>query len=76
MKVKQPDHFARAVEKVFAKNGRIYVTDAVTLLQREHRAVVRIVKEKRLKAPTQTEEGHGFNMAIDNVLTALEKRRK
>lgn len=88
---RQPDRFERMVNNGAVTPGghSIYITDAIALLRREHRAMVRVVKKElmllkqKLAAQSETRPySHmlvartWLNIAEGNVIAALQRRAR
>jgi hypothetical protein len=90
MTTKKPDRFARVVKKEFdhrAETTHFHPRDiAVTLLRREHRAVVRLIHQLRLRArkaafdmvlANKCPEWHDAKIEVlDDLLAALARRAR
>jgi len=75
----KPDRFARAVAKSGIANEpsvEVATKKTIALLRREHKAVVRLVKILHDKRPILHEDNWGYWLACDDLLAALERRRK
>jgi hypothetical protein len=76
---KQPDRFERLVKNsaVFAFDGEDYIpkVNAVTLVRKEHRAIVRLIKKQMAWVPAEWPDGIDF-ICRNDLLAALDKRRR